>query len=162
MTARLIDLIPFILYTHLPSACCLNALDKTKEKIKIERGVWEKRAYPPPGEQITVILIVEHFGLDLCHINLITLKRSSIIIDIWYHIVENHDELASYFFEVLDTVGKPELIVRGNKRALKAARNIGKKKWLVVVYRELSESDGFVITAYLLDNRPKGETIWQQ
>ncbi|MEW6607250.1 MAG: hypothetical protein AB1414_07315 [bacterium] len=80
----------------------------------------------------------------------------------WYHIVENHDELASYFHEILDTVEKPELIVRGNKGALKAIRNIGKGKWLVVIYRELSRGDGFVITAYLLDTKPKGEIIWQQ
>lgn len=80
----------------------------------------------------------------------------------WYHIVENHDELASYFYEVLDTVGNPEIIVRGNKEALKATRNIGRKKWLVVVYKELSEHDGFVITAYLLDTKPKGEIIWRQ
>ncbi|MEW5768680.1 MAG: hypothetical protein AB1797_13900 [bacterium] len=80
----------------------------------------------------------------------------------WYHIVENHDELASYFHEILDTVEKPDLIVRGNKGAMKATRNIGKRKWLVVVYRELSRGDGFVITAYLLDTKPKGEIIWQQ
>jgi len=80
----------------------------------------------------------------------------------WYHIVENHDELASYFYEVLDTVGKPEMIVRGNKGTLKAARNIGRRKWLVVIYKELSKIDGFVITAYLLDTKPKGEIVWQQ
>ncbi|MEK6791616.1 MAG: hypothetical protein AABY45_07955 [Deltaproteobacteria bacterium] len=80
----------------------------------------------------------------------------------WYHIVENHDELASYFYDVLDTVGKPELIVRGNKGSYKATRNIGRRKWLVVVYKELSKSDGFVITAYFLDSKPKGEIIWQQ
>ena len=80
----------------------------------------------------------------------------------WYHIVENHDDLASYFYEVLDTVEKPDLVVRGNKGVLKATRNIGRKKWLVVVYRELSKCDGFVITAYLLDIKPKGRLIWQQ
>ena len=80
----------------------------------------------------------------------------------WYHIVENHDELASYFHEVLDTVENPELIVRGNKGSLKAARNIGRRKWLVVVYREMAKRDGFVITAYLLDTKPKGEIVWRQ
>ncbi|MBU0702045.1 hypothetical protein KKE26_12285 [bacterium] len=80
----------------------------------------------------------------------------------WYHIVENHDELASCFHEVLDTVGNPEFIVRGNKGILKSAKNIGMKKWLVVVYKELSKSDGFIITAYLLDTKPKGEIIWRQ
>lgn len=80
----------------------------------------------------------------------------------WYHIVENHDDLASCFHEVLDTVEKPDIVVRGNKGTLKAARNIGRRKWLVVVYRELSKNDGFVITAYLLDTKPKGEIVWRQ
>ncbi len=78
----------------------------------------------------------------------------------WYHIVENHDDLASYFYDVLETVEKPDTVIRGNKGTLKAAKNIGGNKWLVVIYREVSKKDGFVITAYLLDKKPKGETIW--
>ena len=80
----------------------------------------------------------------------------------WYHIVENHDDLASYFHEVLDVVGKPDVAFRGNEGTRKATRNIGKKKWLVVVYRELSKHDGFVITAYILATKPKGEIVWRQ
>ena len=53
----------------------------------------------------------------------------------WYHIVENHDELASYFHEVLDTIERPDLVILGSKGALKATRNMGKKKWLVVIYK---------------------------
>jgi len=79
----------------------------------------------------------------------------------WYHIVENHDDLASAFHEVLDAVEKPDFIVRGSHGGLKAARNIGKRKWLVVVYRESSKRDGFVITAYFLPKRPKGEVVWR-
>ena len=80
----------------------------------------------------------------------------------WYHITENHDDLASYFHDVLETVEKPDVIVRGNKRSYKAAKNYSKKKWLVVVYREISKDDGFVITAYFLSTKPKGEIIWRQ
>ena len=79
----------------------------------------------------------------------------------WYHIVENHDDLASHFHDVLETVEKPDFIARGNSGALKAARNIGEKTWLVVIYREKSQQDGFVITAYLLGARPKGEVVWR-
>jgi hypothetical protein len=79
----------------------------------------------------------------------------------WYHIVENHDEMASYFHEVLETVEGPQMVVRGNRRTLKAARSLGKRKWLVVVYREVSRNDGFVITAYLLEARPKGKIAWR-
>jgi hypothetical protein len=80
----------------------------------------------------------------------------------WYHIIENHDELASYFHEVLDTIEKPEFIVRGNKGSLKASKSMGRRKWLVVIYKELSKRDGFVITAYFLDTKPRGEVIWRQ
>lgn len=80
----------------------------------------------------------------------------------WYHIIENHDELASYFHNVLETIEKPEFVIRGNSGSLKATKNISKKKWLVVIYRELSKRDGFVITAYFLETRPKGEVICQQ
>ena len=79
----------------------------------------------------------------------------------WFHITENHDDLASYYFEVLETIEKPDFIVRGNKGSLKATRNIGKNKWLVVVYREILKTDGFIITAYFLDKGPKGDVIWR-
>lgn len=29
----------------------------------------------------------------------------------WYHIVENHDDLASTFHEILDTVENPDVVV---------------------------------------------------
>ena len=80
----------------------------------------------------------------------------------WYHIIENHDELASYFHEVLDTIEKPEFLVRGNKGSLKASKSMGRRKWLVVIYKELLKRDGFVITAYFLDTKPRGEVIWRQ
>jgi len=66
----------------------------------------------------------------------------------WFHITENHDDLASYFYDTLETVEKPDIIVRGNSGSLKAAKNLGKNKWLVTVYREISRNDGSVITAY--------------
>jgi len=80
----------------------------------------------------------------------------------WYHIVENHDELVGSFHEVLETIERPQLIVRGNRGALKAARSLGKRRWLVVVYREVTRRDGFVITAYLLDRKPRGKLAWQR
>ena len=80
----------------------------------------------------------------------------------WYHIVENHDEMASYYHEVVETIESPEFVVRGNRGALKATRNIGKRKWLVVIYREVSRDDGFVITAYFLDSKPKGKIVWRE
>lgn len=80
----------------------------------------------------------------------------------WYHIIENHDDLASYFYDVLETVESPEFVIRGNQGTLKAAKNIGKNKWLTVLYREVTKKDGLVITAYFLDEKPKGDIVWQR
>ena len=55
----------------------------------------------------------------------------------WFHITENHDDLASYYFQVIEVVEKPEFIMRGNKGTLKAAKNMGKDRWLTVVYKEI-------------------------
>lgn len=80
----------------------------------------------------------------------------------WYHIVENHDDLASYFYEILETIECPDFVIRGNRGSAKAIKNMGRRKWLVAIYKELSQKDGFVITAYFLESRPKGEVIWQR
>jgi hypothetical protein len=80
----------------------------------------------------------------------------------WYHIVENHDEMASYYHDVLETIERPEFVVRGNHGTLKASRSFGKRRWLVVIYREVSKKDGFVITAYLLDTKPTGKIVWRR
>jgi hypothetical protein len=80
----------------------------------------------------------------------------------WYHIIENHDDLASYFYDILEIIEKPEFIIQGNKGTLKATKNIAKKKWMVVIYRELSKNDGFIITAYFLSKKPKGKIIWKR
>jgi len=69
--------------------------------------------------------------------------------------------LASYFFDVLDAIENPDFVLRGNQGALKAVRNFGKRKWLTVIYKEISKTDGFVVTAYFLETRAKGEIIWR-
>ena len=80
----------------------------------------------------------------------------------WIHIVENHDDMAGHYEDVLSALENPDCIIRGSKGTLKAARALGKHKWLTVIYREVSKKDGFVITAYFLDKKPKGEIIWQR
>lgn len=66
----------------------------------------------------------------------------------WFHIVENHDEVAGLAFEVLETIIKPDIIVNGWKGELLAVKKIN-TKYLVVVYKEISKKDGFIITAFL-------------
>jgi hypothetical protein len=73
----------------------------------------------------------------------------------WFHITEEHSEMAGYYFEVLETVEEPEAIYEGKAGEYLAVREIEKDKYIVVVYREISEGDGFIITAFL--TRRKGQ-----
>jgi hypothetical protein len=83
----------------------------------------------------------------------------------WIHIIEEHSEMAGYLFEVLETIQEPLVVFEGNLRELLAAREIDSGKYLIVVYKEISDSDGFVITAFLtrrwkqIERRKK---IWQR
>jgi hypothetical protein len=66
----------------------------------------------------------------------------------WFHIVENHDDVAGYYDDVLETIEDPDFILRGHGGALVAVTALGRRKYLAVIYREVSRNDGFVITAY--------------
>ncbi len=80
-------------------------------------------------------------------------------------LTEEHSEMAGYYFEVLETVEEPEAIYEGKVGECIAVRQIEKGKYIVVVYRELSKEDGFVITAFLTRRKKQLERrrkIWQQ
>jgi hypothetical protein len=66
----------------------------------------------------------------------------------WQHILTSHPEMANYRLLALDVLTNPERILEGGAGELMSIREVESRKWLVVVYRELSE-DGFVITAFL-------------
>ena len=36
----------------------------------------------------------------------------------WFHIVENHDDVAGYYDEVLEAIEEPDTILRGHRGAL--------------------------------------------
>lgn len=67
----------------------------------------------------------------------------------WLHITEEHSEMAGYYFETLETIQDPEAIYEGEAEELLAAKEIEPGKYMVVVYKEVSKKDGFVITAFL-------------
>jgi hypothetical protein len=63
----------------------------------------------------------------------------------WYHIVENHDDLAGHYDDVLSAVENPDVVLRGYQASLIAVRGAGRGQYLCVVYKELKRTDGFVI-----------------
>lgn len=80
----------------------------------------------------------------------------------WFHIMENHDDMASYYDDVLETVENPNMILRGYRGTLIAVRNYGHQRYLMVVYRQISANDGFIITAYFTSKIDKKKAIWQK
>jgi len=83
----------------------------------------------------------------------------------WFHITEEHSEIAGYYFEVLETVEEPEAIYEGKTGECIAVREIEKGKYIVVIYKELSQEDGFVITSVITRRKKQLERrkkIWQR
>ena len=83
----------------------------------------------------------------------------------WVHITEEHSEMAGYYFEILETIENPEVIYKGREGEFIAVKAIEEGKYIVVIYKETSKEDGFVITSFLtkrkkqLERRPK---IWEK
>jgi hypothetical protein len=80
----------------------------------------------------------------------------------WYeHILEEHPEMSGYYDAVLSAVENPTFVLRGYKGTKAAVVNLGRKKWLHVVYRELKRKDGFIISAYFKRDFDDNLVIWQ-
>ena len=81
----------------------------------------------------------------------------------WVHIIENHDDMAGYYDEVLGVVENPDYIIKGYKDAVIALKQ-KENKFLAVVYKEFGMSDGFIITAYFTSKikLEREVIIWQQ
>ena len=84
----------------------------------------------------------------------------------WEHIIRRHPEMNEESEKVLETISNPDIIQKGDRNELIAIKFYADtpltSKYLVVMYKELSSTDGFVITAYFT-NRPAGrEIIWGQ
>jgi hypothetical protein len=67
----------------------------------------------------------------------------------WFHITEEHSEIAGYYFEILEIINNPDYIYMGANGELIATKEIEPGKQLVVVYKEINRNDGFIITAFI-------------
>lgn len=85
----------------------------------------------------------------------------------WHHISVGHPEIADYYYEILETIENPQTIYEGSDAGLIAVSFKIKPsdKFIVVVYKEVSSADGFIITAYLSNKEQKFEKkkiVWNQ
>jgi hypothetical protein len=79
----------------------------------------------------------------------------------WQHIIGARDDLIGYRDDCLRVIENPDLVLVGNRGTLKAVKAFGRNRYLVVIYREESRSDGFVITAYFCRNIKGRKIIWR-
>jgi hypothetical protein len=84
----------------------------------------------------------------------------------WMHIRSRHPELG-HQARVLETLAEPEMILQGDLGELLPLRFYDRSpvgaKYLVVAYRELDPTDGFIMTAYYT-SRPalRREIVWKR
>jgi hypothetical protein len=84
----------------------------------------------------------------------------------WEHITRRHPEIRNQKEKVMETISTPDIILGGDFSELLAIRFYPKtpltEKYLVVVYREISSQDGFILTAYFTNTPSKRrEVIWK-
>ena len=85
----------------------------------------------------------------------------------WQHIIYHHPEMTDQRERVLETLTEPEAIQQGDLDELLAVRFYPEtpltSKFLVVVYREVSPDDGFILTAYLASRTSAGRiVVWKR
>lgn len=67
----------------------------------------------------------------------------------WQHIIEEHAEVADFRDDVLQAIEQPDRLLAGTAGELLAVKMVEAAKAIVIVYREIDSTDGFVITAFL-------------
>jgi hypothetical protein len=85
----------------------------------------------------------------------------------WNHIVLRHPEMDGQKDQVLETVADPDLIQQGDFGGLIAIRFYDKtpltSKHLVVIYKEVADTDGFIISAYYATKpSERRNTVWKR
>lgn len=84
----------------------------------------------------------------------------------WTHVRARHPEMSDQFERVLETLSQPDIVQQGDRGELLAIRRYPDtpltEKYIVVAYREVSERDGFVLTAYLTNElSPRRRVVWK-
>ena len=85
----------------------------------------------------------------------------------WAHIISRHPEINGARGKLLETISEPDLILKGDKGTKLAVRFYYKtslsSKYLIVVYKEISRIDGFILTAYFSNKFAQWrEELWKK
>ena len=77
----------------------------------------------------------------------------------WAHILERHSELAALQDQVVQTILDPDVIYEGASGDLIAQR-ASDGLYLLVAHKEISLTDGFVITDHLVTRPARKRVLW--
>lgn len=81
----------------------------------------------------------------------------------WEHILDGHAEFSYNDTDtILDAVENPEYILPGYGGTLVAVLVLGKGSYLHVIYKEVSASDGFIVTAGIRPSMNKKKILWRR
>jgi hypothetical protein len=80
----------------------------------------------------------------------------------WEHIVGNKPYMEACYERMLDAIEKPTCVLRGYAGSLVAVLSVGRQGYLHVVYKEISQEDGFIITAFVARKYNRRMIIWSQ
>ena len=83
----------------------------------------------------------------------------------WRHITSRHPEMSGQRDQVLETLVQPDMIQAGDSGELLAVRHWLRtplsQKYMVVAFREINPTDGFVLTAYFTSQPSKArQVLW--
>jgi hypothetical protein len=68
--------------------------------------------------------------------------------------------MESYYERMLDAIEKPIFVLRGYAGSLVAILDVGRQRYLHVVYKEVSQDDGFIITAFIARKYNQRMIVW--
>lgn len=101
----------------------------------------------------------------------ITISRNNVPIRLteerWQHILLTHLEInPNDVSKVMNIISNPDFILQGSKGELLAVKETSSNKaWIVVPYKEVSQEDGFILTAYFTSDLfwlRKKEIVWNK
>lgn len=69
----------------------------------------------------------------------------------WFHITYSHKEIDPMAYStILEIIKNPDMVLKGDTEELLAVKKRARRKdRIVVVYKEIDATDGFVLTAYI-------------
>lgn len=85
----------------------------------------------------------------------------------WEHVILGHPEMIDFEIEVFETLSNRDVVFEGNNLEKIEVKDylINLGKIIVVVYNELNQEDGFLVTSFLtskMSRLEKKKMIWKK